>query len=87
MINLPKWIYFNGTTYYFKEWEADDERLKGWWFCGYWPNGDLNQLPPEVTNGHDYYNLVSSDPYSKELAEKDLLGRLNDMKPWLMLKT
>lgn len=82
MVNLPEWIYFNGGLYYFKEWQSDDEILKNWWFCGYWPNKDINQMPAETTDGHGRYFLVSAD-IDKKLAKKDLLKRINDMKPWL----
>ena len=84
MTTLPVWIYFNGTTYYLKEWQAvDNKNLKDWWFCGYWPNGDRDKMPPEVTDGHFCYYLVSSDPYSYEEAVADLLKKVNNMKPWL----
>lgn len=83
MTKLPKWIYFNGVTYYFKEWQEDDKDLKDWWFCGYWPNGNIDEMPAETTDGSMRYFLVSTDPYSKEAAEEDLLERVNNMKPWL----
>ena len=35
MKTLPEWIYFNGKTYYFIEWQVQEEILNGWWFCGY----------------------------------------------------
>lgn len=84
MTTLPKWIYFNGTAYYLKEWQAvEDERLKGWWFCAYYPDGDMDKMPPEVTDGNNCYFLVSSDPYSYEEAAAELLEKVNNMKPWL----
>ena len=83
MTKLPKWIYFNGVTYYFKEWQADNKDLKDWWFCGYWPNGNIDEMPAETTDGGSRYFLVSTDQYSKEAAEEDLLERVNNMKPWL----
>lgn len=85
MESLPEWIYFNGTTYYFKEWQSDDKELKDWWFCGYWPNGNIDEMPAETTDGKEKYFLVSTDPYSKEAAERDLLERVNNIKPWLLI--
>lgn len=73
MEKLPEWIYFNGKTYCFKEWQVEEDILKDWWHCGYWPNGNINKMPAETTHGF----LVSSDPFSKEAAERDLLEKIN----------
>ena len=78
MKTLPEWIYFNGKTYYFIEWQVQEEILNGWWFCGYWPDGNRDEMPAETP----YYFLISSNPFSKEKAEKDLLEKINEMTPW-----
>ena len=78
MKTLPEWIYFNGKTYYFKEWQSDYKELKDWWFCGYWPDGNIDEMPAETA----HYFLVSSSPFSKEDAEDDLLEKVNEMTPW-----
>lgn len=84
MTQLPIWIYFNGTTYYLKEWQAVDTKdLEGWWFCAYYPDGDMDKIPPEVTDGSNGYFLVSSSPFSYEEAAADLLEKVNNMKSWL----
>ena len=78
MKTLPEWIYFNGKTYYFIEWQVQEEILNGQWFCGYQPNGNKNEMPAETA----HYFLTSSSPFSKEDAEEDLLELVNKMTPW-----
>ena len=87
MNKLPEYIYFNNIIYYLKEYGGEKRtRFDGWWFCGYWPNGNLNELPAETTDGKINYFLVSVHPNSKEAAESDLLERVNNMKHWLFKK-
>ena len=77
MKTLPEWIYYNGQTYYFKEWQVvEDDILDGWWFCGYWPKEGLDSMLAET---HHYF-LVCADPYNKEDAEEALLEKLNKME-------
>lgn len=80
---LPEWIYFNGKTYWLDEIDMgkDDPNFEGWWSYSYRENKD--SLPPSVTDGGSYYYLVACG-LSKEEAKKDLLERINSMKPWLI---
>lgn len=76
MTALPVWMYIEGTTYHFKEWECTNGSLKGWWACGLYSN----DWPAEVKdrNGNIYY-LCSVKP-TKEESHKSLLEKINNMK-------
>ena len=78
MINLPKWMYINGTVYYYDECQGDGE-FSDWYFCGLYPKKNREGLPPSVKVIGGSYLFLCSAGFNIEEARKDLLERINSM--------
>ena len=80
MEKLPKWIYINGTTYHFKEWEGKHDKeilLHNYYVCGLFNEKDW---PAEVTGKDDNSYFLCAAELSKEESYKILLEKINNMK-------
>lgn len=80
MEKLPKWIYINGITYHFKEWEGTHNKetpLHDFYFCGLF---DEKDWPAEVTGKDNSFYFLCAAELSKEESYKRLLEKINNMK-------
>lgn len=75
---LPKWMYIDGTIYYYNEWQGEND-LKEWYFCGLFSHKNDTWAPPCVKTIHGYSEYLVAAAFSMEEAHKDLLERINSM--------